>query len=195
MEGLKRWQADRVVLATAMIILVVVLAAGWMLMANRINTRTRTAIAEGRMAASRIWGGSVVQESPTVTRLSDGTPVAIVSAAGQARIGMDYRKRGLVYLTGFIADFDMTYSFANSQPVSSAMLFTFPFPKNGELFTNISATDEAGQPVATEVSPDGLKWACPVAPGATRGIKVTYRIRGMDNYIYRLPKGPDHERF
>ena len=176
-----------VLLVSVLVALLLVLSCGWLLMARSIQTRTTAAVLAGRSAASRIWGGSIVQESPSITR-QDGAGLPIAAIGGKVQITMDYRKRGLVYLTGYMADLEIAYSFRNPGP-ATAVLFALPFPENGQLFTDVKTSDEQGQPLPSMITPKGVSLACPVPAGGERSIHVAYQIRGMDNFIYRLPKG------
>ncbi|MFH1150418.1 MAG: hypothetical protein V1748_08080 [Actinomycetota bacterium] len=178
------------------VLVLVALAAGWLVMARQIHERTGRAVTEGRAAAAEIWGASVSQESPLVSMAGNpqGT-LPLSSASGKVDLTMDYRKRGLVYLTGFRATFDVNYAFRNSTAATVPVDFHLPLPAGGELFT---ALDLKGTIPGAETSyfdASGIHWSGVLGPGQVKTLEAIYETRGLDNYVYHLPRSQALEVF
>jgi hypothetical protein len=182
--------------AAVLVLMVITLSAGLALMSWQIRVRTRRAVTEGHSAAAEIWGAQVSQQSPSVVDSRDPqVRLPLVGVNGTVDIDMDYRRRGLVYLTGFRAAFTTTYKFRNDAAVSVPADFFLPLPAGGELFTGVKVNEVVPGAGSSSYDATGIHWAGTLQPGETRELETVFQTRGLDNYVYHIPSSPGLEKF
>jgi len=107
---------------------------------------------------------------------------------------MNYRKRGLVYFSGFDFTFRGDYTAENDQGRDIDIAFVFPInmEKNKVLLSNLVFTVD-GQPKKAELESgsDRLLWTGRLKSGAKVAFRVEFRGRGLDAFTYSLdPAAP-----
>ncbi|EDN71037.1 hypothetical protein BGP_3965 [Beggiatoa sp. PS] len=94
---------------------------GWLLLADRLETRTHQAMYKQLNSVKQIWGGNLAQPMPSVRYKRFGSDVSTLSK-GEIHatdiaviLKVDYRKKGLVYYTGYHAEFTGKYTIKKSR--------------------------------------------------------------------------------
>jgi hypothetical protein len=141
------------------------------------------------------WGAPIEQPSPSVRYVTSGAvfgelrPLALDRQTVEVDASMNYRKRGLVYFSGF--DFTLGGSFEVRNPEASDIDLAFVFPiqmrRNQVLLSDLSFRVN-GQAAPVELSDDSdkLVWTGRAKPGETLNFAIAYRGRGLDSFVWRL---------
>ncbi len=146
------------------------------------------------------WGAPIVQPSPSVRYVPSGAVFNTLSALplqSQEVVvdaAMNYRKRGLVYFSGFDFTFRGDYTAKNEQARDIDIAFVFPInlEKNKVLLSNLLFTVN-GEPkkVDLESGSDKLVWTGRLPAGAEVAFRVAFHGRGLDSLTYTLdPSAP-----
>jgi hypothetical protein len=105
---------------------------------------------------------------------------------------MNYRKRGLVYFSGF--DFRFGGDFDTENPfdrdVDVAFVFPISLEKNKVLLSELSFTVN-GAPAPVELGKDGdkLLWTGRLRPKERLAFRVAFKGRGLDAFTYAMDPG------
>ncbi len=146
------------------------------------------------------WGAPIVQPGPSVRYVPSGavfnslTALPLQSQEVTVDAAMNYRKRGLVYFSGFDFTFRGDYTAENDQGRDIDIAFVFPInmEKNKVLLSNLVFTVD-GQPKKAELESgsDRLLWTGRLKSGAKVAFRVEFRGRGLDAFTYSLdPAAP-----
>ncbi len=146
------------------------------------------------------WGAPIVQPGPSVRFVPSGavfnslTALPLQSQEVTVDAAMNYRKRGLVYFSGFDFSFQGDYTAENDQGRDIDIAFVFPInlEKNKVLLSNLVFTVD-GQPKKAELDngTDRLLWTGRLKAGAKVAFRVAFRGRGLDAFTYSLdPASP-----
>lgn len=141
------------------------------------------------------WGAPIVQPSPSIRYVPSGAVFNTLSALplqSQEVVvdaAMNYRKRGLVYFSGFDFTFRGDYTARNEQSRDIDIAFVFPInlEKNKVLLSNLLFTVN-GQPAKVDLDngSDKLVWTGRLAAGAQIAFRVAFHGRGLDSLTYTL---------
>lgn len=146
------------------------------------------------------WGAPIVQPGPSVRYVPSGAvfnslaALPLQSQEVTVDAAMNYRKRGLVYFSGFDFSFRGDYAAENDQGRDIDIAFVFPInmEKNKVLLSNLLFSVD-GQPTKAELESgsDRLLWTGRLKAGAKVTFRVEFRGRGLDAFTYSLdPAAP-----
>jgi hypothetical protein len=184
--------------------LVLPLTIGWGLLVLRVETRTDFAWYTQMEAVKRIWGGNLEQPMPSIRYKGFGSDVATLNRGELAAsdvtvaITMDYRKKGMVYYTGYNADFSGTYRVANTQNEAVYLSFIFPYPVQagqGILQDVMMRVNGAEDVANTEYQQNLALWTGVLAANETLDFTVRYTGRGLTHFIYGFEPGSQINNF
>ena len=141
------------------------------------------------------WGTPIDQPSPSIRYVKSGSVFTALSpvALDQQKISVDakmnYRKRGLVYFSGFDFSFNGRYLVSNPEPYDIDIVFVFPVSlnKNKVLLSELEFLVDQEQ-TAIEMSDSGDKfvWTGRLRKEQTINFEVHFKGRGLDWFRYRL---------
>lgn len=169
------------------------LSVGWLGLADRLHTRTQKALYTQLDSVKQIWGGNLAQPMPSIRYKRFGSDVPSlnkgeVSASDIAVIlDLDYRKKGLVYYTGYNAQFLGKYTLRNPENEKIYLSFIFPYPTTpGEgMLQNVKLLVGGQEDIEdTEYQPNLALWTGVLEPAQTLDITVSYNGRGLDQFEY-----------
>lgn len=146
------------------------------------------------------WGAPIVQPAPSVRFVPSGAVFNNLSALPlrsqevTVDAAMNYRKRGLVYFSGFDFGFRGDYVVENDQGRDIDIAFVFPInlEKNKVLLKDLLFTVD-GQPARADLGTgaDKLLWTGRVKAGARVAFQVAFHGRGLEYFTYALdPAAP-----
>ena len=179
--------------------LAIVLLVGSVISGQMLD-RTSFANSELHRDVMDRWGAPIVQPSPSVRYVPSGavfntlSPLPLQSQEVVVDATMNYRKRGLVYFSGFDFTFRGDYTAKNEQARDIDIAFVFPIQleTNKVLLSNLLFTVN-GQPakVDLENGSDKLVWTGRLSAGAQVAFRVAFHGRGLDSLTYSLdPAAP-----
>ncbi len=170
---------------------IVLLVTG--VLAFRITDRRGFADSELHRDVMERWGAPIHQPMPSVRYVPTGTvfnalePLPLTRQAVTVDAAMNYRKRGLVYFSGF--DFRFTGDFATENPLDRDVDVAFVFPigleKNKVLLSELAFTvNGVAAPVELGKDGDKLLWTGRLKPGEKLAFRVAFQGRGLDGFTY-----------
>ncbi|MDY0062539.1 MAG: hypothetical protein RBU45_22185 [Myxococcota bacterium] len=174
--------------------LAVVLFVQWVI-GEQIADRTSFAGSELHQDVMDRWGAPIDLPAPSARWVASGTVftelqrMAFTRQQLEVDTVMNYRRRGLVYFSGFDFTFSGRYGLKNEQDRAIDIVFVFPveLEKNRVLLSDLSFTvDGARVPVELGPGGDKLIWTGRLAPGQELGFTIGFRGRGLDSFVYRL---------
>jgi hypothetical protein len=144
------------------------------------------------------WGAPIHQPMPSVRYVPAGTvfnalePLPLTRQEVAVDAAMNYRKRGLVYFSGF--DFRFRGEFDTENPLDRDIDVAFVFPispqKNTVLLSELTFTVN-GAPAPVELGPEGdkLVWTGRLRPKEKLAFQVAFKGRGLDSFTYAMDPG------
>lgn len=180
---------------------IVVIAS--VIMMIRISDRYYFAANELHRDVSERWGAPITQPVPSVRYVESGSVFNSLERLPLSRqnvrveADMSYRKRGLVYFSGFDFAFQGSYGVLNDRGKTIDVVFVYPLQmvKDQVLLSDLEFKVD-GEPKATELAGDRqrLQWTGRLEPGESLDIEISMRGRGLDSFTYRLdPELPVRE--
>lgn len=177
---------------------------GWILLANRLEIRTYNAMYKQLNLVKQIWGGNLAQPMPSVRYKRFGSDVSSLSkgeihaADISVTLQMDYRKKGLVYYTGYNAKFIGKYTIKNPENENIYLSFIFPYPtQQGEgVLQNVKLLVNGKEDTQdTEYQPNLTLWTGLLKPSDSLEMTVEYDGRGLNQFRYGFEPGKQINNF
>jgi hypothetical protein len=159
----------------------------------QIADRRSFASSELREDVMERWGAPISQAAPSVKVVQSGSvfkgleSLPLASQEISVSASMSYRKRGLVYFSGFDMDFVGDYAVVNRHPYEIDVAFVFPISmqRNKVLLSDLRFEVDGEQ---TEIHLGGddryLLWTGRLASGQEVHFQIGFRGRGLDSFVY-----------
>jgi hypothetical protein len=185
-------------------LLFVPLMLGWVLLTMRVQTRTRFAQKSQLQHVKQIWGGNLEQPMPSIRYKGFGSDVSTLNQGRlqasdiTVKLAVDYRKKGLVYYTGYNADFEGTYTIRNPEAEKIYLSFIFPYPmQQGEGMLRDAQMLVNGEEdvLNTEYQQNLALWTGALGAEESLEIRVRYTGRGLNHFIYGFEPGRQINNF
>ena len=164
----------------------------------QITDRAGFADSELKRDVMERWGAPIEQPVPSVRYVESGAvfntlrPLALAKQRISVDAQMNYRKRGLVYFSGFQFAFQGHYLAENPEPKDIDAVFVFPIrmQKNQVLLSDLSFAVD-GKPVPLKLSADNdkLLWTGRLKAGQSVAFDIAFGGRGLDVFSYVLDPG------
>jgi len=141
------------------------------------------------------WGTPIVQPVPSVRAVESGSVFKRLESIPFARqkitvdASMNYRKRGLVYFSGFDFSFRGRYELANDRPHDMDLVFVFPInlEKNRVLLSELSfRVNGTTEPIDLTSTTDTLMWTGRLSSGDSLDFEIEFSGRGLHAFTYLL---------
>ena len=113
-------------------------------------------------------------------------------------VKVDYRKKGLVYYTGYNAEFVGKYIIQNPEKENIYLSFIFPYPtQQGEgVLQNVKLLVNGKEDIEdTEYQPNLALWTGLLGPSKTLEMRVQYDGRGLNQFEYGFEPGKQINHF
>lgn len=193
---MKRWSFSlgRLIARTHAMVAVTMLVVVVAVMAAQVGRRSTFASTELHDDVMDRWGTPIDQAAPSVRFVESGAVFQTLERLPLDRqqvlveAAMNYRKRGLVYFSGFDFAFSGSYAFSNDRahPIDVAFAFPIDVARDRVLLSDlVFEVDGEPRPVALE-DDDTLLWTGRLAPGQAVAVRIAYRGRGLDQFRYLL---------
>lgn len=189
----------------------------WFILGTSVTVRTGESDSKLAAEVASLWGGRHVQDAPeawyevrepvsqtvqdtdaqgrSVTRTVEKTvarqePARAVSSRIGVDIGLDQRRKGLLWYDTYTVVFQAVYLYANPTDTDRQIHVRFAFPSSQALY-DAFVFDVGGSevPFSGEMG-EGIVGAVVVPAGGEVPVRVTYRSRGLGDWTYRFaPSG------
>ena len=141
------------------------------------------------------WGAPIDQPAPSVRFVPSGavfnalSPLALDRQAVTVEASMSYRKRGLVYFSGFDFVFRGEYEVENRELAPVDLVFVFPVsPQRHQVLLSDLSFQVNGRREAVSLSgqSERLVWTGRAKPGEKLTFAISFAGRGLESFVYRL---------
>jgi hypothetical protein len=183
--------------------LAIVLGVG-VAISGQMGDRRNFADSELHRDVMERWGAPIVQPSPSVRFVPSGAVFNALAPLPLARqeiavdTQMNYRRRGLVFFSGFDFALRGDYAIENDQGRDIDVVFVFPIQveKNRVLLSDLAFTvDGAAATPQLAEGGDKLAWTGHLAAGGRVDLHVAFRGRGLDSFTYVLDPAQPVKQF
>lgn len=162
-----------------------------------LQTISRTSFANTELynGVMDTWGTPISQPSPTVRYLKSGSnfnhlkKMAFTGQKVTVNASMNYRKRGLVYFSGFDFTFTGEYTLVNdeSDPIDVVFIFPLQFQNNNTLLSDLQfEINNKGMPIKRSAQSNKISWTGRMKSQERITLSIQYTGRGLDHFIYDL---------
>jgi len=186
-------------------------AVAWSVLGGTVVGRTGET--DGRLSqeVAQLWGGHHVQVAPqacvrrprevqeevrepdarggvvvrTVRRtVTDEVSFPAASSRVRVDIGLEHRRKGLLWYDTYTVAFDADYRFVSPDPVEREVIVRFDFPSKEAIYDAFEVRLGGREaPPVTDFS-NGVALTERVAPGEELPLRVSYRPRGLGEWAY-----------
>ncbi|MCB1145585.1 MAG: hypothetical protein KDK41_12300 [Leptospiraceae bacterium] len=189
--------------------LYMVLSVGAIILGLRVDDRHRGSYEIGRKAVQEIWGGEIVQNSPSFTYNSQIEEEYIEEKTGASKtrirtiakdagiqsqkISIDLkknvRKKGLLQFAGYELNWKGEFTVTNTATNTRFMRFYIPLPSGAGNLTDLEIKLNGKEFTEDTNAADGLDWAGNLQPGQTLTFEWGYKAQGSGSFRYALAGG------
>ena len=210
--------AKRIIAIIAIFILSTV---AWMGLGANVTLRTKSSDRELESDVSDLWGGPQSQMSPrvfftyetteeqteevedeqsgaksmkkTMVKVWKREPMILDSSNVRVDLGLDYRKKGLLWYSTYAIKFAGDYTYEHRDQRTGKLLVVYNFPNTATYdnfrFDVVGLSDGIGVPGDEQSTYRSLVHTLPIVPGQKVSFSVGYQSRGMSNWHYSF--GPN----
>jgi hypothetical protein len=168
---------------------------------------------DGRLSqeVAQLWGGQHVQVAPSVVvrrprqvveevkeldakgqpvarsvrrTVVDEVPVPAKSSRVSVKLGLEYRRKGLLWYDTYTVAFEAEYHFTSPDPVAREVALRFDFPSQQAIYDGLSVKVNGREAPPTSDFSHGVVLTETVAPGEELTLRVAYRSRGLGDWAY-----------
>lgn len=171
-----------------------------LVIATRMTDRRNFANGELYQDVVDRWGAPIEQPAPSVRAVTSGSvwstlqPVTLDHQIVRVNATMNYRKRGLVYFSGFDFQFSGSYRVSNPDDRDADIVFVFPLStqKTEILLSDLEFVVD-GKPADIDLAGEKLAWSGRLPAGAAADFEIRFKGRGLDSFVYKIdPALPVH---
>ncbi len=164
-------------------------------MSIQVSNRTQFANTELHQDVMDRWGTPITQAAPSVRFVQTGSvftqldKLPLASQTISLNAEMNYRKRGLVYFSGFDFRFEGDYSLVNQEEHDIDIVFVFPLGlrKNRVLLKDFTfEVNGQSAPLDSLHESNKLVWTGRLQPEERVAFTIRYAGRGLDKFVYTL---------
>lgn len=187
--------AVRMVLHTYLLLGLAIVGMVAVVISLQIANRSSFANSELRQDVMDRWGAPIEQPAPSIRYVTSGSvfhslaPLPLDEQSIAVEAAMNYRKRGLIYFSGFDLSFRGDYQVENheSRPIDLVFVFPIQVRKNQVLLSDLSFTvNQEPAPVNLSGDRNRLVWTGRARPGERLRFHISFRGRGLESFVYRL---------
>jgi len=191
----------------AITLILVCTSVAWFILGATIDYRTTQFDDKLRSGVASIWGSPQEQGPPTasydrewqekVETETEGRKTTrtenrrstiqlpIDSSRISADLKLDYRRKGLLWYSTYVVDFDGNYTFRNPTDDPQYVTFRLKFPAEHAIYDGL-AMEANGRALPIVSGKQGVSIATQLAPHEAASLRIAYRSHGMQSWRYRL---------
>ncbi len=195
-------------------------AVAWFILGASVTGRTSQSRTEGGQLVAALWGGRHDQAAPTVIhhrlrelseevtekddsgkettriirkRQKYGVPLDLASSSVDVRLGVDHRRKGLLWYDAYTVDYRAVYTVEIPSVAADSVSVDFRFPSSTAIYDGFSLRFDGEDGSEVVNLDDGVSAHFAPRPGKVVAIEIRYRSRGFDTWAYRFG-GPNGGR-
>ncbi len=192
-------------------------AGAWAILASTLAYRSGAA-SNGLLAEVRaLWGPTLAQAPPSargsethratqreqrwderekryldVQRDLDVTThhdLPLESSRVDVRLGLEHRRKGLLWFPTYQVEFRARYAFRNDTPKARSVAVAFPLEPRGVTYDGFAVEDADGRPVEVAFEEGRARFTRALAAGERLAFAVRYKARGTERWSYGTSGG------
>lgn len=186
-------------------------AFAWFLLGTTINIRTESQNMAMKERVGQLWGQAHRQNAPyffykepkqvtveemvgdkqveRVRTVYENIDLPIDQSDIDVDLGLDYRRKGLLWYSTYKVDFAGLYKVTNPTQKKQEVFCTFTLPTSEAIYDDFQFS--FGGKKLKNIRPQGgaITESLSIEPGETRTVKVAYRSQGQDKWQYFFGNG------
>lgn len=174
----------------AISVILVLATVAWFVLAGSVQVRTESS--SGRLGdeVSGLWGAPQTQAAPSFAAksVSKSGPIELAGSTIAADFELDQRRKGLMWYSTYVVDFDATYRLSNPAETSQTVTVTFPFSDPDGIYDGFVVRVDGKESKVAYTNGNAVSTFDIPAKGSV-AVNTAYRTNGMDSWRY-LPS-PD----
>lgn len=166
-------------------------AAAWFVLGAALNLRTVQQGAQTRGMVSEVWGPMMMQAHPSAYFLTPKNEKQnksfLPAPTGQVKVNLTYdpKKRGLMWYRTYDVEFQAEYQIQNPSPITRTVYVEFPLPASDVSYSQFEFILGNKTTETTTLPKNGkMVEAILLQPHETVSLRVAYKTRGMDLWVY-----------
>jgi hypothetical protein len=131
------------------------------------------------------------REVVTSTRkvVEDSVPIPLEGSDLKVGLGLEHRRKGLLWFATYGVDFEGRYTFLNPNATMEQVQLDFPLGAENTVYDGFEVRGADGAPRAVTFRSGNAEWSERFAPHEKREYVVRYRSRGTATWKYVLTEG------
>ncbi len=202
--------------ALGIVVVFVLAAVSWFVLAGVTDARGNTSKYAIREQVGALWGNAQSQRAPNFTvrweeevvetvdvtdahgqvvsrrtdrRMETRTrPGELASTDVDVTLGLDERRRGLVWFPLYDVGFAGAWTYTHDEPLRRVLDIGFVFPDSNAMYDDFHVVVD-GTEIDAVPSGGGVSHSMWVDPGQTVTLAVRYQSRGADSWAYQPTQG------
>jgi len=180
-------------------------SVAWMILGSTISSRTRDTDERLSSRVQSVWGTPQTQLAPTcsieteadqteevvekgVTRkvtkkIPVSTPVPAERSQVAVDLGLEHRKKGLLWYSTYTVKFDGSYLFRNPENGRRKLRLHFTLPAEKAIYDGLTVVVN-GQPQPIVIAGNAITYALETDPGQEVALAVKYKSQGLETWQY-----------
>jgi inner membrane protein involved in colicin E2 resistance len=191
----------------AIVMILVCSSVAWFILAGTIDHRTFESDDKLRPGVATIWGAPQQQGPPSasyertdyvkVETETDGhktirtesrqfaVSLPLESSRIRVNLNLDHRRKGLLWYSTYVVDFDAKFVFRNTTDDPQLVTFRLKFPAENAIYDGL-VMEVDGRSLPTSSDPQGAAVTAQLSPHQAAYLRVAYRSHGLESWRYRL---------
>jgi len=190
----------------AIVLIFLVVSVAWGILSGSMSFRTGNAATGLRPKVEGLWGTPQAQLAPVATiKWQERTRIwdqqqkrmvekevdrqedaSLASSEIAVQLGMDFRRKGLLWYSTYEVEFDGQYTVVNQATTPRTVSVKFFFPSATAIYDDFEFSVGGNRATAVGATDQGIIVSATAQPGASVPVKVHYRSRGLDTWEYRF---------
>ncbi len=158
----------------------------WFVLGGTISSRSEASNGRLRDKVASVWGTPQTQLAPSAVSGSRQTN----PEASDIQVGLrlQHRRKGLLWYSTYLADFQGDYDFRNTETESRQMQFWWTVPATGAVYDDLQVSWN-GQVLSPLIFKDRAMVTANLESGQPGRLRIHYRTQGLDSWRYAF--GPE----
>lgn len=211
----------------AIFLIFIAASLAWMILGAKTDSRTTELDYKLKGKVAGLWGTAQIQSAPKITYVyterqerketvlgkdnrvesvktfvddvSVNKEMDILSTDVNVSLGLEHRKKGLLWYSTYRVAFSGKYTAANKAYPDGWFTITFPFPAANAVYddfvfkVNGSVVDFSKDDISTSNDKGVITYSLPAKTGDEIVLETGYKSQGMDRWEYRFGEGNVHK--
>jgi len=195
----------------AIVFIYVCTSIAWFILGGSVAVRSDTLDRKLKGSVGQLWGTVQRQKAPSVTyetvkertvETAQGNrttietvqertvhDLSLESSEIDVNLGLDYRRKGLLWYSTYRVDFSGKYRIVNTTRETREIFFRFSFPIENAVYDDFHLLVGGKEISDIQIEAGQMKRAIRLSPGQSEEVKVSYKSQGMDQWWYDFGAG------